>query len=137
MSHHSDDEDKYGGDDPESTVKKSERKRQREKQRRSDLASAFDELSSLLAKAENEGQPDEGKRGGRKRRSSVGDSSDVHSVEASGMTRLDIIGRTIETMRRLIQENSDLKNAVTAYRSRGPPGDENKVRVDGEPSHTL
>jgi hypothetical protein len=96
--------------------KKSERKRQRERQRRSDLATAFDELASLVGQID----PDEASHSTKRRRQrkgSLGEAggSDVASVSAedpSAMTRLDLIQRTIEVLRRLQRENAVLRQRV-------------------------
>lgn len=118
------DEPLHATDDPETTTKKSERKRQREKQRRSDLANAFDELGALMAKIEPEDLDDSGNSRKRKRGKST-DSHDADQGDSSGMTRLDLIGRTIETIRRLHRENAELKHNLEEMRRKA--GDE-KVR---------
>lgn len=112
------DEDAPGGsEDPEMLVGKSERKRQREKQRRSDLANAFDELNSLLTRVDPE-ESETSQSKSRRRRKSVGDSSeaDQPSAEASGLTRLDLIGRTIETIKKLHQENMELRQSLSSLK---------------------
>lgn len=103
---------------------KTERKRQRERKRRSDLAEAFDELSALLSQFEasaeqassssdcaasvtGRGDPFNSKR--RKRRSSFGGEE---SDEGTGMTRLDLIARTMGALQRLQQENLDLRRQL-------------------------
>jgi hypothetical protein len=102
---------------PGDDTKKSERKRQRERQRRSDLATAFDELASLVGQID----PDEASTAPKRRRQrkgSLGEAaggSDVASVSAedpSAMTRLDLIQRTIEVLRRLQRENALLRQRV-------------------------
>jgi hypothetical protein len=125
---HSDDEDDVveAGDCSESPGKKQERKRNREKQRRSDLAEAFAELGALLSKIEpDEADADSTTR--RRRRKSGMDSADAsNSGDASGMPRLDLIGRTLETLRKLHRENLELKHEVHQNGHGG--GDDNKVR---------
>ena len=132
MSGVGDEEDPSMGAADES--RKSERKRQRERQRRSDLASAFDELASLITQIENPavgGGPilsssssgaasldhhhhhyaaaleDPAKRQ-RRRRSGVGEELE----DSSGLTRLDLIGRTVGVLRRLQQENAELRGRL-------------------------
>jgi len=110
--------------------RKSERKRQRERQRRSDLASAFDELSTLLTQIET---PSSGELAGggsedssarrRRRRSGTGDDME----DSAGMTRLDLIGRTVGVLRRLLHENADLRRRLMEGGG-GGDGDE-KVRT--------
>lgn len=116
------DDEHLAGEDTESNSKKSERKRQREKQRRSDLANAFEELSSLLSRIEPEEDDAGGKK--RKRRSSVDGSNEADAADSSGMTRLDVIGRTIEILRRLHRENSELKQSLDQPRRDGGSGDD-------------
>lgn len=88
--------------------KKSERKRQRERQRRNDIALAFSELATLVSKVDAQ---DDGSQSRRRRRRSVGEDDDQVD-DASGMTRLDVIVRTIEAMRKLQNENAELKRRL-------------------------
>jgi hypothetical protein len=81
-----------GMDDPD----KSERKRQREKQRRSDLSNAFDELQMTLNRIEH--------------------GSDVYGrpikmevVTETPVTRLGLILQTTEMLQRLHQENTHMR----------------------------
>jgi hypothetical protein len=97
------------------SAKQQQRRRElaeREKQRRMDLANAFDELAAMLSKIEpdpNEEEEEEEEEvvKGTKRRK----KAPVNEAEADtlGMNRLDLIGRTIDTLRRLHEENTDLK----------------------------
>lgn len=118
------DEDPTGADDS----RKSERKRQRERQRRSDLAGAFDELSTLLSQIETPSELAGGssEHGGdsrrRRRRSGTGDDME----DSAGMTRLDLIGRTVGVLRRLLHENADMRRRLMEGGGSGD-GDE-KVR---------
>lgn len=98
------DADNAGGD--EST--KSERKRQRERQRRSDLASAFDELAAILSLIDPDESDSMSTRQKRKKKS-VGDSADPDAGDNAGSTRLDLIGKSVEVLRRLHSENIELK----------------------------
>jgi len=123
------DYERFAGDDPETSTGKSERKRQREKQRRSDLANAFDELATLLSQIE----PGQGgastASGTKKRRRKSGDAAEVDTSgeHGSGLTRLDVIGRTIEALRKLHKENLELKQSLAQGRpARG--GSDDKVR---------
>jgi hypothetical protein len=77
-----------------------------------DLANAFDELAAMLSKIEpdpndEEEEEEEELVNGNKRRK----KAPVIETEAEtlGMNRLDLIGRTIDTLRRLHEENTDLK----------------------------
>ena len=116
--------------------KKSERKRKRERQRRSDLASAFEELSTLVIQIDpddNDPQSSStltdtdgiaipssaGAAGGSKkvqRRKSGGEAEASGDLDGSGMTRLDLIGRTTMLLRRLQRENSDLRRRFDDYK---------------------
>jgi hypothetical protein len=95
------------------SAKQQQRRRElaeREKQRRMDLANAFDELAAMLSKiepSEEEKEKEEENVNGNKRRKK-GPISEIEA-ETLGMNRLDLIGRTIDTLRRLHEENSDLK----------------------------
>lgn len=83
---------------------------EREKQRRTDLANAFDELAAMLSKiepSEDEEEEEEELVNGKKRRKK-GQVSE-NEADTLGMNRLDLIGRTIDTLRRLHEENTDLK----------------------------
>lgn len=137
--------------------KKSERKRKRERQRRSDLASAFEELSSLVIQIDpDDNDPhasvtgpsdadgaavlppstssstnarDHGAMGSKRgaRRKSMGDADTSADVDAS-MTRLDLIGRTTMLLRRLQRENNDLRGRLHEYR---------KGRTSGSGGHSM
>jgi hypothetical protein len=106
-----DGDDDFGGDES----KKSERKRQRERQRRSDLANAFDELASFLAEIDPD-DSDSGPKTRRRRKSEGGSAADIDPADNSGMTRLDLIGRSVEALRRLNGENTELKRVVEQQR---------------------
>lgn len=91
---------------------KSERKRKRERQRRSDLASAFEELATLVAQIDPDEEGldqggDSSHRSGKRGRRKADDPPDVDS-----MTRLDLIGRTTGVLRRLQRENADLRRRL-------------------------
>lgn len=102
------DDDPPTGEDGENTSKKSERKRQREKQRRSDLANAFDELANLLSRIEPDDLDASSNSRRRRRRNSADDGAEA-DADAAGMTRLDLIGRTVDALRRLHRENAELR----------------------------
>lgn len=95
--------------------KKSERKRQRERQRRSDIANAFEELSSLLSQID----PDESENASSKRKRRKSGEPVESDVDASGMTRLDLIGRTAEVLRKLQRENDELRRKLEENRRSG------------------
>lgn len=103
--------------DPNDPVKRSERKRQREKQRRSDLSNAFDDLAAFMNHVEPE--DDDADPDGKRRKKKVGDVD-----EAGGATRLDLIGRALKLMKRLHAENEERKGYIAGMRDtgRGDPG---------------
>jgi hypothetical protein len=122
MNPHDDEDNLDEGYDPENSVNRSERKRKREKQRRFDLSNAFTELGSLLSMIEpEESDADASRKKGR--RKCVGEVNEAEVGDASGMPRLDLIGRTIETLRRIHQENLELKHALE---QKSNVGDANK-----------
>lgn len=97
----------------ETAADRCERKRQREKQRRSDLASAFDVLANILLQVEPGADTDN--EGQHVRKRSLDDMNEADSAELAGqsnITRLDLIVETVEAIRRLHSENVKLKNAL-------------------------
>jgi hypothetical protein len=119
------------------SVKQQQRRRElaeREKQRRMDLANAFDELAAMLSKiepdeVEEEEEIEEAEEevvNGKKRRKKAPPVD--QEPESLGMNRLDLIGRTIDTLRRLHEENIDLKQ-------HGEPS-KGKEQVSSSPSPT-
>ena len=114
----------------ESNQRRSERKRMREKQRRSDLSNAFEELSQFLAQVEpQQGMEEETASPGgsdkRKRRKSIDGAED-----SGGITRLDLIGRAVRYMKRLHRENEERKRIIASYEAHGhPPSDNVLVMV--------
>ena len=99
-------------DDRHQATKRSERKRQIEKQRRSDLSSAFDELAAFITQVEPEsGDPDADAK--KKRKKSEG------AEDSSGITRLELIGRALRIMRRLHGENEERKRIIATIQEKG------------------
>lgn len=115
--------DDLDGDDGDGGERiKSERKRKRERQRRSDLANAFDELAMILSQIE----PDEsGSMASRQKREKkpVGESIDLEAGNISGSTRLDLISKSVDVLRKLHRENTELKR----INERGGEGRDEKV----------
>lgn len=119
----SNEEEEGGGED---VTKKTERKRQREKQRRFDLTNAFDELATVLSKIEP-GDTDLHVSGTKKKRKrSIGDATDNGDGETSGMTRLDLIGRTVDILKKLHADNRELRS--------GPPRESSGEQVSTVPA---
>ena len=98
------------GEEQEST-KRSERKRQRGKQRRSDLSNAFDELAAFISQVEPDAVEMDGD--GKKKRKKSGED------ESSGITRLDLIGRALQIMKRLHRENEERKRIIAGMDEHG------------------
>jgi hypothetical protein len=92
-------------------TKRSERKRQREKQRRSDLSNAFDELSAFIVQVEPEGGDQDSDVKKKRKKSDGGE-------DASGITRLELIGRAIRIMRRLHTENEERKRIIAGIQEK-------------------
>ena len=113
------------GQNPEDPANKSERKRQREKQRRSDLTSAFDALAAAVASVEPDGggealDPTGG--GKKKRRKSNSQSDTGDSNDTGGTTRLDLIGKAVRIIRQLHQENEYRKHLLARAAGGGGVG---------------
>jgi hypothetical protein len=103
---------RVGNEEERQSTKRSERKRQREKQRRSDLSNAFDELAAFIVQVEPE-SGDQDLDSKKKRKKSDG------GEDASGITRLDLIGRALRIMRRLHTENEERKRIITGIQEKG------------------
>ena len=109
-----------GGDDVDAeSNKRSERKRRREKQRRSDLSNAFDELAAFIVQVEPGVGEDDTDKKGKKRKSSDG------GEDSAGITRLDLIGRALRIMKRLYRENEERKRVIAAIEGRGGGANDN------------
>jgi hypothetical protein len=105
-------------DEHESSNIRSERKRNRERQRRSELSGAFDELAACIAQIDPERSPpaaDDKK----KRRKSANGGRGSDGEDASGITRLDLIGRAVQVMKTLHRENEERKRVIDQMRHQG------------------
>jgi hypothetical protein len=100
-----------GEGEGEADPKKSERKRQREKQRRTDLSNAFDELATVLGTIE----PDD-ISGKKRRKKSIGESGDGDG-DTAGMTRLDLVVRTIDILKKIQADNEELRKDAPREKS--------------------
>ena len=104
-----------GDTEKENPSSRSERKRKREKDRRKGEKERFQELSHLLSQIE----PQEGSRNsGNTPNNDPDATSTLHrtteatdSADFSGLTRIDLIGRTVEIIRRLHTQNIELRRA--------------------------
>lgn len=103
---------------------KSERKRQREKQRRSELTNAFDDLAALVMKMDSS-EDDEVDLDGSSRKKNRRLSGHNPGDDTGGMTRVDLINRALIIMKRLHQENTELKLSL----SRSSAHDKNEVSL--------
>lgn len=131
------DEDALGSAFLVDDTKKSERKRKRERQRRSDLTNALDELASLVSQID----PDESMDGSsaaaaavqkkRRRKSGEEEAAIVQpppsDLDNTNMTRLDLIGRATSVLKRLHSENLELRRRLVDQQSRSEGDD--KVRT--------
>jgi len=93
---------------------KSERKRQREKQRRSELTNAFDDLAAMVLKIDCESDADSAElpRKKSKRNPCRLEGGEPCPGDTGGMTRVDLINRALSIMKNLREENSDLKESL-------------------------
>lgn len=91
------------------TSKKSERKRQREKDRRKEMKEGFVELAQLLAQMEHQDESDM-PNWKRKRRGSC-DEDGSTDPDGAAITRIDLISKAIDTIRKLHAENIELKRS--------------------------
>ena len=99
--------------------KRSERKRKREKQRRSDLSNAFDELAAFIVQVEPGNAESGSDKKSKKRKASEG------GEDSSGITRLDLIGRALRIMKRLYRENEERKRLISTIDGRGGGANDN------------
>jgi hypothetical protein len=117
--HNFGDDNASQGNDQEGN-KRSERKRQREKQRRSDLSTAFDELSAFIVQVEPDSLDEDNDKKKRKK-SDVGQGGE----DSAGITRLDLIGRAVRIMKRLHRENEERKRIIAGIEGRGGASNDN------------
>ena len=99
------------GVSPEELVRmsRSERKRHREKKRRSDVNKGFDELMTLLLEI------DPGVRAEAEERARRGQwKGQLGAHEDNLLSRVDLIGRTAEALRRLHRENEERKLIIAS-----------------------
>ena len=89
-------------------MSRSERKRHREKKRRNDVNKGFDELMNLLIEIDPETRTeaeDRTRKGQWKGPSGV--------QEESVLSRVDLISRTVEVLRRVHAENEERKQIIS------------------------
>ena len=103
---------------PYSGNRRAERKRQREKQRRNELATAFDELSSFVVQLErdhNQHHPGYG-NSGYPPDPYNNSLHHHHPAVDTGITRLDLVGRALKMMKLIHEENEHNKRIIASYR---------------------
>lgn len=127
----------------ESATERSERKRQREKQRRSELASAFDVLANMLLQIEPGADVKTAacSRVGGSNLLQDSSEADLSDLSGQNITRLDLISETVEAIRRLHTENVKLKAALKAQGGQAAVDEALKVSWNGllynSESHTC
>jgi len=89
------------------SMSRSERKRYREKKRRSDLNREFDQLMTLLVEIDPEVRSEAEERARRGQWKGT-----AGAQEDNLLSRVDLIGRTVEVLRRLHRENEQRKQIV-------------------------
>lgn len=97
----------------EDEKEKSERKRQREKERRTALTGACEDLSALVSRLDKSEGEDVGEADGMARKKSRRLSARDNGEDTGGMTRVDLINRALVIMKRLHQENNELKQSLS------------------------
>jgi Helix-loop-helix DNA-binding domain len=91
-----------------SRLSRSERKRHREKKRRSDVNKGFDDLMSLLVEIDPDIRAEAEDRVKR-----VQYKSNMAAAEENLLSRVDLIARTVEVLRRVHQENEENKKIIS------------------------
>jgi hypothetical protein len=104
-------------DEHESSSKRSEKKRNRERLRRSELSGAFDGLAAFITQVDPERAAAADDK--KKRRKSAHGGRGSDGEDASGITRLDLIGRAVQVMKNLHQENEERKRVIEQMRQQG------------------
>lgn len=98
-------------------LSRSERKRHREKKRRSDVNKGFDDLMTLLLEI------DPTVRTEAEERSRRGNWKGTYGAEDNLLSRVDLIDRAVEVLRRIHCENEDRKLMISSLtRSKGSEG---------------
>jgi hypothetical protein len=98
------DDDDYFSPEDLSKLSRSERKRHREKKRRSDVNKGFDDLMNLLVEIDPKVRIEAEERARRGQwKGSIG------AQEDNLLSRVDLITRTVDVLRRVHQENEERK----------------------------
>jgi hypothetical protein len=96
-------------------MSRSERKRHREKKRRSDVNRGFDELMTLLLEIDPQVRLEAEERA---RRGQWKGTFGAH--EENLLSRVDLIGRTVEVLRRIHRENEERKHIIASLTQSKP-----------------
>jgi hypothetical protein len=96
-------------------LSRSERKRHREKKRRSDVNKGFDELMTLLLEIDPTVRAEAEERA---RRGQWKGNLGAH--EDNLLSRVDLISRTVEVLRRIHRENEERKQIIASLTRSGP-----------------
>jgi len=107
--------------DPDRQATKRSRKRQREKQRRTNMSNAFDELEAFMLQVEPQtGDPPDADVKKKRKKTDGGE-------DASGITRLELIGRAFRMTKRLHRENEQRQRIIANFQEKGcaPPSADN------------
>jgi uncharacterized protein Veg len=114
--------------DEDDVTLKSERKRKREKQRRSELTNSFDDLATFVLQLDAENDEQTGEKDSKKksRRLSSSNRNDGGDNDTGGMTRVDLIMKSLAIMKRLQRENTELKQQLARS---GPNAGKNEVSM--------
>lgn len=100
-----------------STNRRAERKRQREKQRRTELSNAFDELSSFVVQLERDHKMmNQHPSNGYHPHNDPYNQHHHHPAVDTGITRLDLVGRALKMMKVIHEENEHNKRIIASYR---------------------
>jgi Helix-loop-helix DNA-binding domain len=94
-------------------MSRSERKRHREKKRRSDVNKGFDDLTSLLWEIDPTMRSEVEERAQRSGQSKGGNNSAIPE-DSTLMSRVDLISRTVQVLRRIYNENEKNKSIIAA-----------------------
>lgn len=103
------------------------RKQERERQRRSDLANAFEELSLMLDQIDPESNGDES--GKAKSQARITDTEAAEST--GGLSRIDLLARTMDVLRHLKDENTRLQK-LALERKPGSSGSDEVFKNKGD-----
>jgi len=106
---------------------RSERKRHREKKRRSDVNKGFDELMTLLLEIDPRVRAEAEERA---RRGQWKGQLGAH--EDNLLSRVDLIGRTVEVLRRIHRENEERKLIIASF-TRGGNADSGGIGSSAMP----